>query len=72
MNKRIVYTQSNGIVAIIIPAPNTKLTLDQIAKRSVPKGVSYWIINASEIPKNREDRNAWELVNMPKPDGVGQ
>jgi len=58
MNKRIVYTQDNGIIAIIVPA-DCGLTIEQIAAKDVPSGKEYHIVNKSEIPSDRTFRNAW-------------
>ncbi len=34
--KRILYRQDNGVVAIIIPANNTSLTVEEIAAKEFP------------------------------------
>ena len=36
--KRIIYKQDDGIAAIIVPATNCDLTVQQIAKKDVPTG----------------------------------
>lgn len=61
-NKRIIYRVGNGGVAIIIPAPDCGLTIEEIAEKDVPKGTSYKIVDASEIPSDRTFRDAWEYV----------
>ena len=48
MDKRIIYKNTDGTIAIIIPA-NCGLTVEQIAKKDVPTGLKYKIVNASEI-----------------------
>ena len=58
-SKRIIYKKDDGGVAIIIPAPNCDLTIDQIAGKDVPSGKPYTIINASEVPTDRTYRDAW-------------
>ena len=30
-SKRIIYMQDNGIVAVLIPSPNVKRSLDELA-----------------------------------------
>jgi len=47
-------------VAIIIPAADCGLTIEQIAAKDVPFGVPFKIIDASTIPADRTFRNAWE------------
>ena len=61
-NPRIIYPTPEGGVAIIILAPNSGLTLEQIAAKDVPAGVPYSIVEADTIPSDRTFRNAWEYT----------
>ena len=58
-DKRIVYTQDNGTVAVVIPADNCDLTVEQIRDKDVPSGKTSYIIDKSEVPTDRSFRNAW-------------
>ncbi len=58
-DKRIVYMQDNGIVAIIIPTDNCGLTVEQIQAKDVPADKTSYIIDAKEVPTDRSFRNAW-------------
>jgi hypothetical protein len=69
--KRIVYTNENGGVLVVIPAPECPLTLEQIAQKDVPSQVPYWFVEDTDIPTDRTQRDAWTLTDMPEPDGVG-
>ena len=60
MNQRIIYPNDDGGVSIIVPAPNCGLSIDEIAKKDVPAGKPYKIVNVSEIPSDRTFRDAWE------------
>jgi hypothetical protein len=60
-NPRIIYPTPEGGVAIIIPAPDCGLTVEQIAAKDVPAGVPFRIIDAADIPSDRTFRNAWEF-----------
>jgi hypothetical protein len=60
-NPRIIYPTPEGGVAIIIPAPDCGLTIEQIAAKDVPAGVPFRIVDASDIPSDRSFRNAWEF-----------
>lgn len=62
MEKRIIYPKDDGGVAIIVPAPECGLSIEEIAAKDVPEGVSYKIVDVSEIPSDRTFRNAWEYV----------
>lgn len=59
MNKRIIYETEEGGVAVIIPAPKCGLTTEEIAAKDVPEGVSYHIVDVSEVPSDRTFRGAW-------------
>jgi hypothetical protein len=62
-NLRIIYPTPEGGVAIIIPAPDCGLTIEEIAAKDVPAGVPFRIVDASDIPSDRTFRNAWEFSN---------
>jgi len=59
MNKRIVYTDDDGTLAIIVPA-DCGLTIEEIAAKDVPTGKEYHIVDVADIPTDRTFRNAWE------------
>jgi hypothetical protein len=61
MNLRIIHPTQEGGVAVIIPAPDCGLTIEQIAAKDVPPGVPYRIVDVSEIPSDRTFRSAWEF-----------
>jgi hypothetical protein len=60
MNQRIIYPTDEGNVAIIIPAAECGLTIEEIAAKDVPAGKPFKIVDASDIPTDRTFRNAWE------------
>lgn len=59
MNQRIIYTNDDGGVAVIVPAPECELTIEEIAAKDVPAGKTYEIVDVSAIPSDRTFRNAW-------------
>ncbi len=59
MNSRIIYPTDDG-VAIIVPAPECGLTIEEIAAKDVPEGKSFKIVDVVDIPSDRTFRNAWE------------
>ena len=61
-DKRIIYPTPEGGVAIIVPAPGCGLTIEEIAKKDVPAGVPFEIVDAADIPTDRTFRNAWEFT----------
>jgi len=66
--KKIVYQDDDGTVVVI--TPSDELSFEDVCKKDVPAGKSYFICDASELPSDRNFRNAWE-VDMSNPDGVG-
>jgi hypothetical protein len=62
MNQRIIYPTDDGGVAVIVPAAECGLSIQEIAKKDVPAGKPYKIVNASDIPTDRTFRNAWEYT----------
>ena len=59
---RIVYPTRTGGVAVIVPAPSSGMTLEQIAAKDVPAGVPYKIVHVNDIPSDRTFRDAWEYT----------
>ena len=57
-------------ISVLAPAPNCGLSLEEICVKDVPTGVPYRIIDSSELPADREFRNAWE-ADFTNPDGYG-
>ena len=70
MNQRIIYPTDDGGVAIIIPAPECGLSIEEIAAKDVPEGKTYKIVDVTDIPEDRTFRNAWE-ADFSNPDGYG-
>ena len=62
MNQRIIYSNDDGGVSIIIPTPEylQDHTIEELAAKDVPAGKPYKIVDVSEIPEDRTFRNAWE------------
>jgi len=68
MTKRIIYQTQDGGVAIIIPSG--ELPIEEVARKDVPAGVQFKIIDTTEVPDDRTFRSAWE-ADMTSPSGVG-
>lgn len=60
--KRIIYPTEDGGVAVIVPAPDCGLTIEEIARKDVPLGKPFKIIDAADVPSDRTFRNAWEYT----------
>ena len=62
MNQRIIYPTDDGGVAVIVPAPESGLSIQEIAAKDVPAGKPYKIVDVADIPEDRTFRNAWEYT----------
>jgi len=62
MTQRIIYPTNDGGVAVIIPAPECGLTIEEIAAKDVPTGKPFKIVDVNDIPSDRTFRNAWEYT----------
>lgn len=70
--KLAIFPNDEGTISVLVPAPNCGLTLEQICAKDVPTGVKYKIIDSSELPADREFRNAWQYPQIETDfDGVG-
>ena len=68
MNQRIIYQNNEGGVSILIPTG--EIAIEEVARKDVPAGVAYKIVDVSDIPTDRTFRDAWE-ADFTNPDGVG-
>lgn len=66
--KRIIYATPEGGVAVIIPSG--ELPIEEVARKDVPAGVPYKIVDTADVPSDRTFRGAWE-ADIATPDGVG-
>jgi hypothetical protein len=58
-DKRIIYTDDNGNVCVVVPSDNCGLTVEQIQAKDVPSGKDSYIVDKSVVPSDRSFRNAW-------------
>lgn len=70
MNQIIIYPNNSGGVALIIPVVECGLTIEEIARKDVPAGVPYKIVNEADLPADHTFFDAWE-ADFSNPDGHG-
>ena len=58
-DKRIIFPNDDGGVSVIIPADNCGLSVEDIARKDVPTGKAYQIVDVADVPSDRSFRNAW-------------
>jgi hypothetical protein len=59
---RIIYPTDDGGVAVIVPAAECGLSIEEIAAKDVPQGKPFKIVEDTEIPTDRTFRAAWEYA----------
>lgn len=59
MSQRIIHPTAQGGVAVIAPAP-CDLTIEEIARKDVPKGAPYFIVESSQLP-SFDTQEGWEV-----------
>ena len=70
---RIIYKTDEGGIAIIIPTPEAleQHGIQAIAIKDVPAGKPFKIVDASVIPSDRSQRDAWTVDEAELTDGIG-
>tara|TARA_B100001059_G_C17818659_1_gene576845 strand:+ start:560 stop:757 length:198 start_codon:yes stop_codon:yes gene_type:complete len=58
-DKRIIFPNNDGGVSVIIPSDNCGLSVEAIARKDVPSGKAYQIVDVADVPSDRSFRNAW-------------
>ena len=73
MNQVIIYKQASGVLAVVRPTEEALAIygIEAIAKKDVPHGFPYKIIDAADIPEDRNQRNSWTVDDTDLTDGVG-
>ena len=82
MNQVIIYITKNieeelesfSSLNIITPTQDalSSMTIEEIAKKDVPTGYKYKIMNKSELPNDRTFRDAWTINEDELTDGIGE
>lgn len=70
MTKVIIFPNDEGGIAVVHPAPECELSVEDIAKKDVPAGKPYHIIDVSQLPQDHVFFGAWE-ADFNNPDGQG-
>lgn len=62
MNNVIIFTDSDGNLAICVPSG--ALPIEEVQAKDIPAGVQSYIVSLDALPQADFDfRNAWEQVN---------
>ena len=71
---KIIYKNESGGVSVIHPTEEALsfMSIDEIAKKDVPTGLPYKIVEDSFVPTDRTYRDAWIVDESILTDGVGE
>lgn len=69
MEQVIVFQNDAGGVSVI--HPTGELPIEEVARKDVPAGARYAIIDKDTLPTDRTFRNAWEFEHGSLNDGIG-
>ena len=64
---KVIYPVDGGIAVI---HPTGEIPVAEVARKDVPVGVPYLIVEDSDIPTDRTYRSAW-TADFLQPDGYG-
>ena len=70
---RIIYKTDEGGVSVIIPSQEAleQHGIQAIAIKDVPAGKPFKIVDATDIPSDRSQRDAWTVDEAELTDGIG-
>jgi hypothetical protein len=66
--KQVIYPNEFGGVALMAPAEGW--SAEVVARKDVPAGTPYKIVNSEDLPQDHTFFNAWE-ADFSNPDGYG-
>ena len=67
-DKVIIHPHENGNICVVFPLSN--LPVEEIARKDVPQGLPFLILNKNDLPANGIFFEAWE-ADFSNPDGYG-
>lgn len=70
MNEIIIFPNDEGHLTFVYPAPECGLTIQEIAKKDVPAGKPYLIVDDEFVPKDHTFFEAFE-ADFSQPHGIG-
>lgn len=72
-NQAIVFKNDEGGISVIHPSDEALRahTVQEVARKDVPAGKPYAIVDISELPADRLFRGAWTIEDGDLVDGTG-
>jgi hypothetical protein len=60
--KVVIFPQDNGLVAVMVPAPEFADQIEAVAQKDVPEGKPWRIVDDSTLP-SRDIHDRWVWTN---------
>lgn len=67
MNQRIIYPFEDRVALI---TPTGELALEEVARKDVPAGIPYRIVDEADLPPDYSEFDRW-TADFSNPDGFG-
>ena len=70
----VIFENQDKSIGVLIPTKECVdlFGIEAIAKKDVPEGLPFWIVEDVHIPESRTFRGAWEIdESMGEPYGYG-
>lgn len=72
MQRFIIHPDTNGSGGICLVMPTGELPVEEVARKDVPAGLPYFILNADQLPADHTFFSAWEAdFSNPHGHGIG-
>lgn len=72
MAQLIIHPNPDATIAIVMPAADCGLTIEQIAQKDTPYGQPYFIVDAADLPADWSTSHCWECdFSVPHGTGMG-
>lgn len=68
--KKIIYPNEKDPTRVSLIIPTGLIPLEEVARKDVPAGVPYLIVDAEDLPEDHYFFEAWE-ADFSTPDGYG-
>ena len=65
---KIIYP--NGAGGVVVLHPTGAIPIEEVARKDVPSGVPFLIVEDADIPLDRTNRESWE-ADFSNPHGFG-
>lgn len=70
MPSAIIFPNEQGGVAVCYPNIDSPIPVEEVARKDVPAGLPFLVVDVADIPQDRTFRDAW-TADFSQPAGYG-